>query len=134
MKKLIGTLFVAAAMLALCAGCARERYGYPPVYGEITLSPAEPKVGEEVTFTVQVAKEGDGLLKAEYTWRIDGRKYQENVLDPGNYPVQYKYVFTTAGQHNISLSAMFRMSMMLESGQLFSTASTQTKTFTVKER
>lgn len=123
-----------AAVVLLCAGCFRQRYGYPPVYGEITLSPSQPKVGEEVTFTVQLAREGEGLLKAEYTWRIDGRRYQESVIDPASKPVQYKHVFTEAGQHNIGLSAKFKMSIMLETGQLYSAASAQTKSFTVKER
>ena len=103
-------LIAMVALMLMVEGCRKEEeYAYPAVYGNIVFSPSRPKVGQEVTMTVQVLDPGHRIYHADYTW---------NCSEFEN------------GSFSVSMSAKFKFSMMTEGGALFGSAST--KTFYVK--
>ncbi len=130
MKKFLFSIMALVCVL-LMGSCVKSDYGYPPVYGKIIISPASPKAGDSITATIQVISPGNGILRGDYTWSLDGKSKEIEVVDPDNNEPYYRFV-AGPGRHNISCKVKFRMSKPLASGQIASSATIQSSSFTVK--
>ena len=132
-------LIAMVALMLMVEGCRKEEeYAYPAVYGNIVFSPSRPKVGQEVTMTVQVLDPGHRIYHADYTWNCsefeNGYQMIRKTAPDNSKTIteapSCKFKFTEAGTFSVSMSAKFKFSMMTEGGALFGSAST--KTFYVK--
>lgn len=152
------------AVLSLCfmTACQEDEYGYPPVYGGVECITPNPCVGDTLTLRVKVLSNGNGSYKGEYTWNFDGLRgdilnissdknnplvlddqksdynYVKNsklfIIDPFASVPECKYVPKVAGNHSVSMSAKFNMSITTSAGQIYSGANSRSGSFTVSER
>lgn len=135
-KSIVFSLSVIIALflsLATLNGCDRDDYGYPPVYGSVYAINENPHVGDTITIKAQVLKQGNGIYKAEYKWKINGSGYTKTVIDPLKSDPAFTYVITTTGKHTLSMSAKLHMSKSTKTGQINIEASAQAGNFTVYE-
>lgn len=117
---------VALLLTVITVGCVEDEYGYPPVYGEVYCVEQEPMAGDSVTLRVKIEKPGNGAYRAEYSWKINGTTVKkETVIDPFATAPELKYKFAQPGSYNVSMTATFRMSMPMASGQIASNAASK---------
>ena len=131
MKKSL--LFIVAALFVVFTftGCVEEEYGYPPVYGKVYCVNENPVAGDSLIFRVEIKEPGNGIYKATYTWKINNETYKVDVLDPLASVPEIGYPNAKAGTYNVSMSASFKMSYPMVSGQIASSASSQMGTIKV---
>jgi signal peptidase I len=123
MNRLIRIVSLAVLLFA-AAGCEKEEFARYASYGRIVCTPTAPKVGDTVTFKVEVLDAGNRIYHADYIWKINGEYYDEvritvrdNAKTIKEIPT-IKWVPTQEGTFNISMSAYFKYSMMDENGQM----------------
>ena len=132
MKKVL--FYITAAIIAVFTftSCVEDEYGYPPVYGKVYCVNENPVAGDSLIFRVEIKEPGNGAYKATYTWRVNGVEYKKvGVLDPFVKAPEIGYPNAKAGTYRVSMSASFKMALPMESGQIASSASSQTGTITV---
>ena len=119
------TLILSLAVLLLTVtGCEKEEYGHYAIYGNIVHFPSAPKVGDTVTFKVEVLDAGNRIYHADYIWKINNDYYDEVRVTARNNEKTIteiptiKWVPTKDGYFNISMSAYFKYSMPDENGQM----------------
>lgn len=127
----LSLLFTTLLTLVALSGCNRNDYGYPPTYGYAYCVEQNPNVGDTITIKAQVLKQGNGIYKAKYTWRINNTSYSKTVIDPLKNDPVFTYVVTTAGSYTVSMSALFNMSKATKSGVIYESASAKAGTFVV---
>ena len=122
MKKSIIKIAV-MALFIMMAGCKKDEYASPAVYGKVFCDMSHPKVGDDVYLKAEVADWGDCINSATYTWTIkkkpDGptktitNKVYRQSGDKSLYevPCSDKWIPTEAGQYTISMSAEFRYTL-----------------------
>ena len=135
-------LIAMAVLMLMVTGCSKEEeYAYPAVYGNITYTPNRPRVGQEVTMTVQVLDPGYRIYHADYTWKCsefeNGYQMVRKTAPDNSKTIteapSFKFKFTKAGTFNVSMSAQFKYSMMTEGGALFGSASSKTLSIRIRE-
>ena len=133
MKRFV-ILTAAIAGILSFGSCEKEDYGEPPVYGKIILTPSEPFAGDSVKATIQVQKQGNGIVSGEYTWKVNGKSEKLHVTDPIKNEPSYTFAIDKPGSYTIECSAILRMSKELKSGQIYSSASAKSTSFVVKAK
>lgn len=134
MKKLL--VCILSVALVLIAGSCTKEYGYVPVYGEIKVTPADAYPGDSLTATVEILQPGNGIYKGLFVWTIDGLSYNQILVEDlaANGP-QFGFRAPKAGTHTIGCTAKrLYMSKVMETGQLYGSASARQSKFTVKSR
>lgn len=134
MKKLL-VCFIAVAAVLMTGSCAKD-YGYAPEYGIIKVAPADAYPGDSLTATIEMLRPGNGVYKGDFVWTIDGVKYKQTIVnDLSVYAPQFGFRAPAAGTHTIDCYAKrLYMSKVLESGQIYSSATAKSSKFTVKSR
>ena len=130
-----------AAILFMAAGCKKEEFASPAVYGKITFSPANPYVGDTVIMTAEVEDAGHRIYHADYTWKcgsvFSGQLVKVTAPDGSKTitaPPTFKYVFKQAGDFEVTMSAKFKYSMSDASGALFGSASSKVSKISVRNK
>ena len=128
MKRII-LAFALSALLFALAGCEKEEFASPAVFGKIYCTPSDPKVGDTVTFTVEMPYAGNRIYHADYTWKCkDFFKEEVRVTAPdGSKTIKtaptFKWVFRDFGTFTVTMSARFKYSMSDENGAMIGGAS-----------
>lgn len=120
MKKVL-TLLAMTALLIMAAGCEKEEFAEPPVYGKIYCTTAHPKVGDTVTLKIEIVHPGNRLNSAEYRWKIKegstwvGEKTVKVLRQSGKKSITaaptIDWVFKESGKYNITMTAYFSYTM-----------------------
>ena len=134
MRKFI-ICFIAVAAVLMMGSCAKD-YGYAPEYGRIKVAPADAYPGDSLTATIEMLRPGNGVYKGDFIWTIDGVEYNQTIVnDLSVYAPQFGFRAPAAGTHTIDCRAKrLYMSKVLESGQIYSSATAKYSKFTVKSR
>jgi|GEM_PF-6154224 len=135
MKRTVLLTTALTGLLSIIAlyGCKDDEYGYPPTYGVVYMEEAEAHLGDSITLKVEIIDPGYGSYKATYVWKVDGSTVlKQTVIDPNASQPSMKYLPTSAGQHTASFSATHNMAVSTEAGQIYSTASSKTGKFTIR--
>ena len=134
MKRFLVCMAVIAGLAFMCS-CEEKKYGHLPVYGSISLDPADPQVGDSVTATVEILKQGEYIYRADYKWTLDGKTFEQTgVLDPLEKDIQFGFR-ATAGTHTIGCRAVkLYFSRTSDAGQLYGNASAKDRTFTISSK
>ncbi len=140
------TLILSLAVLLLTAtGCEKEEYARYASYGNIVYVPSVARVGDTVTFKVEVLDAGNRIYHADYLWscknNLNGEKvFNEEVrvtAPDGSRTITkiptFKWVFTSPGSYTITMSAYFKYSMQDENGQMRS-GNSASRRFEVKAK
>lgn len=127
-KSLIGIFLT--ALLFVAAGCEKEEFARSASYGKIYCVPSNPKVGDTVTFKVEVPDAGNRIYHADYTWSCSGQFSQKTVrvTAPDNSKTitdapTFKWVFNKKGTYTVTMSARFKFSMADTNGSMIGGAS-----------
>ena len=121
--------FALTALLLAVAGCEEEEFARPAVFGKIYCTPSDPKVGDTVTFTVEMPDAGNRIYHADYTWKCkDSFNEEVRVTAPnGSKTIKtaptFKWVFRDFGTFTVTMSARFKYSMSDENGAMIGGAS-----------
>lgn len=118
MKRINLTLAL-TALLFMFAGCKKEEYAYPPVYGKIYCKTPNPKVGQPVVLTVEIKEPGNRINNAVYRWKIRGNddfdrqssaRRESGASSIPDAP-ELTCTFPTNGTYNITMTASFSYTM-----------------------
>ncbi len=134
MKKLFFALSM-TALLLMAAGCEKEEFARPAVYGKISCHPNPARAGDTVTLTVEVLDPGNRIYHADYVWKCSSSKKdggfdreEIRVTAPnGSKTIKaaptFKCVFTSPGTYNVTMSARLKFSMGDVNGAMIGGAS-----------
>ena len=118
-----------ALLLLFTFGCEKKEYAQWATYGKIVCNKAAPRVGDTITFTVEVLDPGNRIYHADYMW-ICRDQFSEEVrvtAPDGTKSITkaptFKWVFKSAGTYTITMNARFKFSMPDEDGAMMGGAS-----------